>query len=243
MKFSIAVLMISLSFLSFRSVLADDGNKEPMVPVWRQQLSVAIDEFMNAWSEQAKLSEETQVRFRISGLDPRLKLSPCDETPHITTGRKFRAGKLTLKTECLSPHPWKIYVALELERLHPVVVSRASLPRGTAVTEQDLLIKQENIDRLNFGYFTQVEEVVGMITRRALQQGLPLTPNQLEPPRLISKGDSVLIEARNSRIRVKMPGLAMSDGRKGQQISVRNIQSQRLVRAEVIDNGVVRVPL
>lgn len=242
MKFSIATFMISLSFFS-QLAAAASGSIQPITPVWRQQLTVAIDEFMNTWSEHAKLSAQTKVNYQISGLDPRLKLSPCNDTPRISTSQKFRAGKLTLKTECRLPHPWKIYVSVHVERLHPVVISTRTMSRDKVIENQDLRLKTENIDRLNFGYFTSIEAVAGMITKRNLQQGSVLSPNQLVPPRLINKGDSVLIEAANSRVRVKMPGLAMSDGRKGQQISVRNTQSRRVIRAEVVAAGIVKVPL
>ena len=100
-----------------------------------------------------------------------------------------------------------------------------------------------NIDQLNYGYFTSVEPVAGMIAKRNIKAGTPLTPVMLTPPRLIEKGDSVLIQASNDRITVKMPGLAMSNGRQGQQIMVKNVQSNRVVRAKVVAVGIVNVPL
>jgi len=243
MTFRMAAIAISLSIFSVLPTAANSGNQAPTIPVWRQQLTVAVDEFMQAWSQQAKLSEATQVSYEVKGLDPRLRLTPCEQTPSISTGQNFRAGKLTLRSECSLPHPWKLFVSVQVERLHPVVVITSSLPRGSRITESDLQLRQQNIDRLNYGYFTNIKDAVGMISKRSLQSAQVLSPNHLTPPLLISKGDSVLIEASNNEISVKMPGMAMSDGRMGQQISVRNKQSQRTIRAEVVASGVVKVPL
>lgn len=42
-------------------------------------------------------------------------------------------------------------------------------------------------------------------------------------------------------INVKMPGEALSDGAPGQQIRVRNLRSQRIIKARVIEPGTVEV--
>ncbi len=243
MQLRIAMKIISWVCLSVTAMSAWSGTSEPPVPVWRQQLTVAIDEYMLSWVASAKLTEETQISYQVNSVDPRLKLHACEQTPYIAPNSKMRGGKITLKAECRLPHPWKIYLTVEVDRMHPVVFTTASIARNRMLTVADLELKLTNIDKLNFGYFTSVDEAEGMIARRLLTPGKALSPNQVLPPKLINKGDSVLIEASNPQINVKMPGLAMSDGRRGQQISVKNRQSNRIVRAEVVANGIVRVPL
>ncbi|WP_121363151.1 flagellar basal body P-ring formation chaperone FlgA, partial [Pseudomonas aeruginosa] len=54
-------------------------------------------------------------------------------------------------------------------------------------------------------------------------------------------GDQVVILARTATINVKMPGEALSDGAPGQQIRVRNLRSQRIIKARVIEPGTVEV--
>ncbi|NEP50997.1 MAG: flagellar basal body P-ring formation protein FlgA, partial [Moorea sp. SIO3C2] len=51
----------------------------------------------------------------------------------------------------------------------------------------------------------------------------------LEQPLLIKRGDSVVVTARTGTLTVKMPGTALMDGHRGEQISVRNKQSNRVV--------------
>ncbi|MCY1411705.1 flagella basal body P-ring formation protein FlgA [compost metagenome] len=57
------------------------------------------------------------------------------------------------------------------------------------------------------------------------------------------RGDAVMIRARSSRVNVVMPGEALADGVPGQQIRVRNLQSQRVVKARVVEPGTVEVGL
>jgi len=243
MIFRTAILAISAGFLLQHPAQALSGNSQPSDPLWRQQLTAAIAEYMQSWTEQFKLSDETSISYQINGMDPRLNLAACGKTPKVGGKNKFRAGRLTLKVECISPAPWRLYVSLRVERLHPVVASASPIARGSSLEPHHLQLKTVNIDQLNYGYYTSMDEVAGLISKRSLQAGLIIAPNQLTPPKLITKGDSVLIEASNKRIMVKMPGQAMSDGRRGEQISVKNLQSQRVVKAEVIADGKVKVPL
>ena len=57
------------------------------------------------------------------------------------------------------------------------------------------------------------------------------------------KGDQVVIRAKTNAINVFMPGEALSDGVPGEQIRVRNLRSQRIVRARVVEPGTAEVSL
>ncbi|MNG41192.1 flagellar basal body P-ring biosynthesis protein FlgA [compost metagenome] len=52
-----------------------------------------------------------------------------------------------------------------------------------------------------------------------------------------------MISARSGTITVRMPGEALADGTLGEQISVRNQGSQRVVRARVLGPGQVEVEM
>jgi flagella basal body P-ring formation protein FlgA len=52
-----------------------------------------------------------------------------------------------------------------------------------------------------------------------------------------------VIMASTQGIMIKMRGTAMQDGELGQQISVKNNQSKRIVKARVSDSGLVSVTL
>jgi flagella basal body P-ring formation protein FlgA len=59
----------------------------------------------------------------------------------------------------------------------------------------------------------------------------------------VSKGDQVVISARNSGLNVRMPGEALSNGAPGEQIRVRNLGSHRIIKARISGPGQVEVDL
>ena len=57
------------------------------------------------------------------------------------------------------------------------------------------------------------------------------------------KGDHVIISARSGTLSVKMPGEALSDGGLSEQIRVKNLNSNRIIKARVTAPGQVEVAL
>ncbi len=243
MKFRIAAALYTSLFFIAGNTNASSPSGAGTIPVWQQQISVAIDEFMHRWSDQAKLTAETEIEYQVSTLDPRLNLPACEQTPRVENKGDLRSGRLTVRVFCDSDKSWNLYVPLVIKRMHPVVHMHSSLPRMAVIGRSDIELRKTNIDDLSYGFFTSIDDAAGMIARRTLNTGEPLSPSQVEPPKLVQKGDNVLIEASNTAISVKMPGMALADGRKGQQIPVKNMQSQRTIRAKVVESGRVMVPL
>jgi flagella basal body P-ring formation protein FlgA len=60
---------------------------------------------------------------------------------------------------------------------------------------------------------------------------------------VIRKGDQVVITARTGTMAVKMPGEALSNGGMNEQIRVRNLNSQRVVKARVTGPAQVEVSM
>ncbi|WP_169725328.1 flagellar basal body P-ring formation chaperone FlgA [Fundidesulfovibrio putealis] len=71
--------------------------------------------------------------------------------------------------------------------------------------------------------------------KSSLNQGTPLTSETVEPMPAILKGTQVYCLWRGPSIQLVMPVTAMTDGAKGSQITVRNVQSGRELAAVVQD--------
>ena len=99
------------------------------------------------------------------------------------------------------------------------------------------------INKHRKGFFVNQQNIVGMLIRRSIQSGDVFYPGMLAPPKVIARGDTVIISALSDVISVQMMGTALSDGKLGQQISVRNKKSERVVRATVVSRGRVSVPM
>ena len=81
--------------------------------------------------------------------------------------------------------------------------------------------------------------VVGLSSRRSLRAGEVLRQGQLASPVLVKRGAPVNIVARKEQVQVSMDGVAMDAGAQGEVIRVRNAASGTIIRARVVEAGVV----
>jgi len=186
---------------------------------------------------------ETLVKFEIETLDQRLRLGKCN-TPLDTDIRgNQRIGRINVKVSCSAPGLWTIYVPAKIEVFQKVLVASAALATGTFLGPQHLHMAEVDITNIRGQYFTFEEDAIGMRVKRAIGPGATIIKEQLEPPIVIKKGDSVVVSASSGLMAVKTTATALSDGREGEQISVKNRRSQRIIEAEVVGPGRVKIAM
>ncbi|POZ61639.1 flagellar basal body P-ring formation chaperone FlgA [Chromobacterium alticapitis] len=81
--------------------------------------------------------------------------------------------------------------------------------------------------------FGRAAPPLGQQLRSALAAGQPLRRRQLQAPLLVKRGGAVRIVARQDGIEVTVSGEAQSDGRQGEIIRVRNLDSGKTIAARV----------
>lgn len=184
-----------------------------------------------------------RVEFEIGQLDPRLNLAFCDRPLRDNFDPLTRPGRVAIKVECDGSRPWSLFVPVQIQAWQQVVVTSAALARGQQISESDVTLAEAELSSLRSGYLSRIEDAAGLIVRRNLEPGAPLHAGLLEQPQVVKRGDEVIIRADNAIMSVQVPGIALSDGRAGEQVNVRNLSSNRVIRAIVVDVGEVRVPL
>ena len=152
-------------------------------------------------------------------------------------------SNLTVLAECKDKRPWKLYITTKFNVLGTVVYSASSVPRGHTLQRSDLELKEEIINKSYNANFNDINDVVGMVAKRSIRYGSVIQASLLQAPKLVKRGDDVVIMASTQGIMIRMRGTAMQDGKLGQQISVKNNQSNRIVKARVSDTGLVSVIL
>jgi len=90
-------------------------------------------------------------------------------------------------------------------------------------------------------YIAEPSALEGLLLRRPVSAGTPLSREMFEIPREVNRGDTVHAILQTGAARLDVQGVAESDGRKGQIISVRNPRSGRSFRARVEDKETVVV--
>ncbi|HET8701985.1 MAG TPA: flagellar basal body P-ring formation chaperone FlgA, partial [Nitrococcus sp.] len=180
----------------------------------------------------------------IEHLDPRLRLTACDRSlqPFLPDGQPS-AGLLTVGVRCPGPKPWRLYVPVRITRHVEVLVAARPIPRGIALTPN--LIRRARRDPADLvqAWYTQPKQLLGLETRRAISAGEVFSPQLLASPRLIRRGQELILFAASGAMTVTMKGEALEDGAKGDMIRVRNLSSNRIVEGRVVGADRVRVSL
>ena len=190
-------------------------------------------------------TRDARYEIKVSRLDPRLRLPlcPADAIQASLESPDVPVGRVTVRVTCDSEVQWRLFVPATVELYHQVLVTTRPLPRHGVIAAQDITLRERNVGNLSGGYLMQPERAIGMRVRRPIAADTVLSPNQLEQDETVKRGDKVVISAANSRVAVRMPGEALESGSTGSQIRVRNLRSDRVVRARIIGPGQVEVAM
>ncbi len=211
-----------------------------------EELIGATEGFLEYTVDDYLQRSEIQGRheIRVSALDPRLNLASCDED--LTQSLQSSGpplGRVTVKVSCESGTPWSIFVPAQVSLYREVVILVRPLKREEVIGLGDIGMVEKDVGTLGRGYLTDPEQALGRKVTRTLQADLVLTPNVLQLADAVHRGDQVMIIARSGNISVRMPGEALANGVLGEQISVRNAGSKRVIRARIIGPGQVEAEL
>lgn len=211
-----------------------------------EQLIGATEAFLEQATTEYLQRSEIQGRheIRVNRLDPRLRLPLCDQP--LTTTLESPAqplGRVTTRVRCDGSAPWTVFVPAEVRLYRPVVVLTRPLKRMSVVKAADLSLVERDIGQLGQNFLTDPTQAIGKKLTRQLGSDQILLSTHLQVAEVIRRGDQVVISARGASVSVRMPGEALTDGAPGEQINVRNLRSQRVVRARVVGPGQVEVPM
>lgn len=202
-----------------------------------------ISSFIEAYGNELT-AKGYRIEYDIGSIDPRLSVGHCSENLNIEFVRSpLEQVHNTAKLSCNNGHPWKLFVSTNIRIYGQVVISDTAIGRGQLIDISMINMKEALINRSRQALFDDPKEVVGKLAKRTIRTGQTVSPGDIKAPNLISRGDKVIITAQNNHISIKTNGTALSHGTLGQQISVRNDRSERIVKAKVVDRGRVLITM
>jgi len=193
-------------------------------------------------SQNIDREDYSRSEIIMGNLDSRLRLSRCDQplSAQLAPGSRF-SGKTTVHIKCNSTRPWTVYLNADINLYAEALHSAGPLNQGDVLTRADLEYIEVNLSQTRYGYFTEMEQLIGQQLKRRLPQNRLIKANYVEPPTLVKRGELVSIVAENRGYSVKMSGTAMSNGSRGERVQVRNNSSKRIVEGVVEEFGVVSI--
>ncbi|CAH1538423.1 Flagellar basal-body P-ring formation protein flgA [Vibrio harveyi] len=161
---------------------------------------------------------------------------PACTSPLVIAGRDNRplpVGNLKRAVSCEDiTSPWRINVTIKSAVTLPVLVATSTIGRNETISATHLKSETRTISRQD-DFYTQVNQAVGLETSRRIRAGQIIDPSNLSSPALVEKGNEVIIVASKDGFSASTKGVALEQGKKGQQIDVENISSGKVIRAVV----------
>ncbi|NBF02701.1 flagellar basal body P-ring formation protein FlgA [Pseudomonas sp. Fl5BN2] len=202
--------------------------------------------FLEFTVEDYLATSQTEGRYEIqvNQLDPRMHMPACDK--ELTASLESPAqplGRVTVKVRCEGASPWTVFVPAQVKLFREVVTSSRALKRTGIIEPDDVVLRERDISQNNQGYLTSVDQAIGQKLVRPMVADQLITLAHLEQAEVVRKGDQVVISARSGTLNVRMPGEALSNGGMSEQIRVKNLNSQRVIKARVTAPGQVEVAM
>ena len=205
------------------------------------QSLAAIETAVKGFAAQT-LGDSGDSEVTVSRLDPRLRLAECGSELGMRFSREPRGGGANaVEVRCEGDKPWSIYVSVDVARFADVVVATRGLARGAVIGAQDVKVARRRINGTQLDYMNDAAAAIGRVAARAIGPDQILGAGNVMLPRLVKRGDEVIIASVGSAINVRVKGQALKDGGVGERVSVRNLNSKRVVEGVVNADGMVVV--
>lgn len=203
-----------------------------------QALQTRVQQQASQYYQAAKAKKTT---ISVNALDSRLQLRACVNSPTITLNDpQYNGGNQTALVRCEGEAPWSIYIPLQVALFYEYPVAARNMARGDVVSAADIQTTLVNSTGQRQGQIDSAPDIIGKSLRRPIRQGEVFRSAQLEMPTVVKRGDLVSILTQVGAISVSSAGTAMSNGKIGEKIRIKNTQSERVIMAEVIEAGSVR---
>lgn len=189
-------------------------------------------------AEQAALKGLVEPTFELSVVGSPQALAPCRQPVVIEPLDTRSLSRLRFSATCAGEGGWQRDWTVRAEVSARVVVAATDLPPNRVLTDADLGSERRKLFDVSDALGAP-QAAVGLVSNRSLRSGQVVSPRFLSQPVLVRRGDGVNITVRSGPIEVNMAGEALEAGRRGEMLRVRNSSTGKVIRARVLDVGVV----
>ena len=220
------------------SMASADSNVDAIQPL--ENITNAV---IDAGKIRAKKQGYSNVEVEVRPLDSRLRLPLCDKPLSTFSPQGDDAlGAISVGVRCSGEKPWTIYARANISAYKAIPVLARPLPRHAVITQDDIEIIKQSLQMSSQGIIDNPDQIIGMELIRALNAGSPLRPNQLRPPKVITRGQQVVLISGSNGLKVRMQGKAMKDAASGERVKVTNLSSGLKIEGIANSDGTVSVP-
>lgn len=181
-----------------------------------------------------------KASYRITPLDARTQLAPCDAFEPFQPGGAPSWGRTTVGVRCLGPASWTVYVQVQIGVQAKYLVAARPLAAGQVLGAGDFVSRNGDLGTLPTTILTDGEQAIGKTVKIGVAAGQPLRGDQLIAPWAVQQGQTVKTVSRGSGFSVSSEGKALNNAVEGQVVQVRTPSGQT-VSGIAKPGGVVEV--
>lgn len=201
----------------------------------RQEVEQYVKSNLGAGAEKAKIS--------ITGIEDDLMLPPGRTTFEVGADAPpkywgYTRVPVVIKVDDVVKK--KVWARVSVTYLDDVVVLKGAVRRGEIITEDMVGVEQRDTLRLQNAVVKDMADVVGRTATRNIKAGDVVMRNAVELPVVVKRGNRVMVIAENNGFRVSIRAEAMENGARGDVIKMKNIDSRKIISAEVVDGSTAK---
>jgi len=131
----------------------------------------------------------------------------------------------------------------------PVLVARRDLVSGEIASASDFMAEPGKTTSIAFGRLSQIalavtpEALAGRAARADVRAGQIVTASMFRTVMMVNQGKRAVLVVEGPSFRMTIPVIPLENGVFGQQVRVRNLDSRRVVAAEVVGPGTLHKTL
>ena len=114
------------------------------------------------------------------------------------------------------------------------------IDRGETISADDLVETERTAANLRH-FISEASDIIGMVAKRPLRSGELIRRTDIAAPMFAKRGAAVSLLYERDGLRISQQGIALSNGLRGDLISVQNPKSDQVVKGVVIDRNLVSV--
>ncbi|MBI5700665.1 flagellar basal body P-ring formation protein FlgA [Candidatus Saganbacteria bacterium] len=176
------------------------------------------DKYLNDQNVQVKVSEN----YNLSKITPRMLI------PLIFKG----GGKIE-----------NVNLWVRLEVFKEIATAKERIKRNAVIKDDDLSISNKEVALLPMNYYERKNDIIGKVAKINIEKGAVIFEAMVKTKPDVAKGAKVNIKSSSDGIVIDVSGIALEDGRIGDTIKVKRLDSSKSLDAVVNAQGEVEVKL
>lgn len=128
-------------------------------------------------------------------------------------------------------------VSMTVRQLATLPILTRNLERGEMLKPGDVEWREQELSRPLSGLISAEREVEGKVVNRMVRAGQPARSEWFEAPVVVARGDRVKVTLAYNGLSIETSGVAVTQGRVGENVQLRNPRSNKVFAARVVGSG------